>query len=296
MQHVEEASYAVTPPSPTFIDDSVINSVNTTYENITEMYRKLGRRTLFKYITMGNARPWSCSFSPVDTTLMRYASELGNSLGTLAGTIDKSLTFVNSGLRNTVGASGPLLEYYVIRTGTKIDSMTVTTSSRGMVVVDMDLISSKIAIPVSTALGGLTGATYVSAPTTATPWSNLAGGTSKLTIGGQVYPFKTATFTVNNALDAVDIDGNPDIQGLEPTTKEVTFSAELIVQKDFAIETAMEAGTPLTCVLVLNNTGPKRATFTNLFINKKEESGASDDTKVMTCTVSGQAEDVSIDP
>ena len=294
MQYVEESTFGTTPSSAAFVDASVINSVSTTYENITELYRKLGRRTLYKYITMGSARTWSCSYSPVDTALMRYASELGNALGTATGTIDKSLTFVNSGYRNTAGSNGPLLEYYVLRKGSKCDSMTVTTSSRGMVTVDMNWISSTIAIPVSTANGGLTTPTFVASPTTATPWSNLTGGTSKLTIGGVVYPFKTATFTVNNNLDAVDVDGNPDIQALEPTTKEVTFSAELIVQKDFAIETAMEAGTALTCVLTLNSTGPKNATISNLFINRKEENAGSDETKVQTLTVSGQGDDVTI--
>jgi hypothetical protein len=292
-QYVEETTFATTPTSAAFVDASIINSTKTTYANASEMYRKLGRRTMYKYLKMGTDLTWSCSYSPVDTTLMRYASENGNALGTLTGTIDKSLTFVNSAYRNTPGSNGPLIETYILRKGSKCDSMTVTTTSRGMVTVDMDWISSTITTN-TTANGGLTTPTFVVAPTTAAPWSNLTGGTSKLTIGGVVYPFKSASFTVNNNLDAVDIDGSDQIAWLEPTTKEVTFTCELLIQKDLAIETQIDAGTGVAASLVLNSTGPKTATFTNLFLNNKSEDDDSGETTVKTATYSGQAEDVTI--
>jgi hypothetical protein len=292
-QYVEETVFGVTQSSATFVDASIINSTRTTYANATEMYRKLGRRTMYKYLKMGTDLTWSCSFSPVDTTLMRYASENGNALGTLTGTLDKSLTFVNSAYRNTPGSNGPLVETYVLRKGSKCDSMTVSTTSRGMVTVDMDWISSTITTSTS-ANGGLTTPTFVPTPTTATPWSNLTGGTSKLTIGGVVYPFKSASFTVNNNLDAVDIDGSDAIAWLEPTTKEVTFTCELLIQKDLALETQIDAGTGVAASLVLNSTGPKTATFTNLFLNNKSEDDDSSETTVKTATYSGAAEDVTI--
>lgn len=292
-QHVEETVFGVTQSSATFVDDSIINSTRTTYANASEMYRKLGRRTMYKYLKMGTDLTWSCSYSPVDTALMRYASENGNALGTLTGTIDKSLTFANSAYRNTPGSNGPLIETYILRKGSKCDSMTVSTTSRGMVTVDMDWISATITTN-TTANGGLTTPVFVPAPTTAAPWSNLTGGTSKLTIGGVIYPFKSASFTVNNNLDAVDIDGSDAIAWLEPTTKEVTFTCELLIQKDLAIETQIDAGTGVAASLVLNSTGPKTATFTNLFLNNKSEDDDSSETTVKTATYSGAAEDVTI--
>lgn len=293
-QYVEETTYGTTPNSATFVDMSVINSIRTTYANATEMYRKLGRRTMYKYIKMGTDLTWSCSYSPVDTTLMRYGSENGSATGTQTGTIDKSLTVANSRYVNTWGANGPLVETFYLRKGSKCDSMTVTTTSRGMVVVDMDWISSTITQSQS-ANGGLTTPTWVPTPTTATPWSNLSGGCgSKLTIGGVAYPFKTASFTVNNNLDAVDIDGCDNLAWLEPTTKEVTFTAEILAQKDSALETSIDAGTSLAATLVLNATGPKTATFSELFLNNKTEDDASDETAVKTFTYSGSATDVTI--
>jgi hypothetical protein len=290
MQRVEETTYNTTPASAAFIDESVINSTHTTSDNLSETYRKLGKRQLYKYIKMGAAFPWSCSFSPISTTLMRYGTENGNNAGTLTGTIDKSLTFVNSIFANS---GGTLTEYYVIRTGCKCDSITVSTSSRGMVVVDMDWIASNIPKPVTTANGGLTTPTFVATPTTLTPWTNLTGGTSKLSLGGTIYPFKNASFTVNNNLDPVDIDGSDTIQGLEPTVKETTFECELIVMKDQAIETAIEAGSSLALILTLNSTGPKTATG-NVFFNHKEEDDASDETKVRTVKYSGQMDDITV--
>ena len=290
MQYVEETTFGTTPSSATFVDASVINSTHTTYDNISEVYRKLGRRTMYKYIKMGTAFPFSVSFSPVSTTLIRYGTELGNSAGTLTGTVDKSLTFVNSIFANSAGT---LTEYFIIRKGCKCDSVTVSTSSRGMVTVDMDWIAADIPKPVTTANGGLTTPTFVASPTTLTPWSNLTGGSSKLSLDGTIYPFKNASFTVNNNLDPVDIDGTSAIQGLEPTVKESTFECELVVLKDQAIETAIEAGSSMALILTLNSTGPKTATG-NVFFNHKEEDDASDETKVRTVKYSGQVDDITV--
>jgi len=290
MQYVEETAFGITQSSASFTDASVINSTKTTSENATETYRKLGKRQLYKLIKMGVMFPWSCSFSPVDTALIRYGTENGNSAGTLTGTLDKSLTFVNSIFANTPGAAGPLVEHFVLRKGSKCDSITITTTSKGMVQVDMDWLSSSIT-QVTTANGGLTTPTFVASPTTATPWSNLTGGVSKLSLNSIIYPFKSASVTVNNNLDPVDVDGNDLIQYLEPTVKETTFTCEVIVLKDLAIETAISAGTSLPLVLTLNSTGPKTLTG-NWFPTKKEESDASDETKVRTYTFSGELDDV----
>lgn len=293
-QYVEETAYGVTQNSAAFVDMSVINSLKTTYANATEMYRKLGRRTMYKYIRMGADLTFTTSFSPVDTALIRYGTENGGATGTSIGTIDKGLTIANSRYSNTFGANGPLVETFILRKGCKCDSLTLTTTSRGMVVVDMDWICSTITT-LQTANGGLTTPSWVATPTTLTPWSNLAGGCgTKLTIGGVNYPFKSASFTVNNNLDSVDVDGCDSIQWLEPTSKEVTFTCELLVQKDSAIETAIDAGTSLAATLVLNTTGPKTATFTELFFNNRTEDEDAGETNVKTATYSGSATDVTV--
>jgi hypothetical protein len=286
MQYVEESTFGTTPTSASFVDASIINSTKTTYENATETYRKLGKRQLYKLIKMGVMYPWSCSFSPISTTLMRYGTENGINAGTQTGTIDKSLTFVNSIFANS---GGTLTEYFILRKGCKCDSITVTTTSKGMVTVDMNWLASTIT-PTTAASGGLTTPTFVASPTTATPWSNLTGGTSKLSLDAVIYPFKSASFTVNNNLDPVDIDGSAAIQALEPTVKQTTFTCEVIVQKDLAIETAIDAGASMALILTLNSTGPKTWTG-NVFFTRKEETDASDETKVRTVTYSGEMDD-----
>jgi hypothetical protein len=294
-QYVEEVTPGTTPNSAVFIDASVINSIRATYANATEMYRKLGSRKMYKYIKMGEDLTWTMSFSPVDTTLIRYGTENGNPTGTLAGTIDKHITMANSRYTNTWTQNGPLIEQFFLRKGSKCDSITVTTTSRGMLVVDMDMISLDVVINQTAPSGGLTTPQWVVSPTTATPWSNLAGGCgNKLTIGGVSYPFKTASFTVNNNLDSLDVDGCDNIVWLEAGAKETTFTAEILAQKDNAIENAMDAGNGLPATLVLNATGPKVATFTNLFINNKTEDQDAGDTSAATYTISGTADDVTV--
>ena len=78
---------------PLLSDMSVINSLKTTYANATEMYRKLGRRTMYKYMKMGTDLTFTTSFSPVDTSLIRYRTENGGATGGLTGTIDFGLTY-----------------------------------------------------------------------------------------------------------------------------------------------------------------------------------------------------------
>jgi len=60
-----------------------------------------------------------------------------------------------------------------------------------------------------------------------------------------------------------------------------------------AIETAITNGTSLALILTLNSTGPKTATG-NWFPTRKEETDASDETKVRTCSYSGELDDVSV--
>jgi hypothetical protein len=293
-QYVQETVYGTTPNSAAFVDMSVINSLKTTYANATEMYRKLGRRTMYKYMKMGTDLTFTTSFSPVDTSLIRYGTENGGATGGLTGTIDFGLSIWNSRYSNTWGSNGPLIETHFIRKGCKCDSLTLTTTSRGMVVVDMDWICSTI-VQSQAANGGLVTPVPVVAPTTLTPWSNLAGGCgNKLTIGGVSYPFKSASFTVNNNLDAVDIDGCDAIQWLEPTSKEVTFTCELLVQKDTGIETAIDAGTSLAGTLVLNTVGPKVVTFSEMFFNNKTEDEDAGETNVKTATYSAQCTDLTV--
>ena len=81
----EETVYGTTQNSAAFVDMSVINSLKTTYANATEMYRKLGRRTMYKYMKMGTDLTFTTSFSPVDTSLIRYGTENGGATGITLG-------------------------------------------------------------------------------------------------------------------------------------------------------------------------------------------------------------------
>jgi hypothetical protein len=261
LQGIEEVagSFGAIPTNPIMtIDGSIVTNTKTTYNTLHEAYQKIGDRTIYKFIKTGHERAWTMDWSPVDTQLIRYGTENGNAAGTLTGTIDKSISFFNS-IRRAIGAYA-LTEHWVKRLGSKIDSITVNTTSRGLVTCSADWISRDIPKPTTVDPKG-TG-TLVT-PSTAVPWAHSTGGCSKLTIGGVVYPFKRASFTVNNNLDDGDADCSDYIEWLEPTKKEVTFEADLIVGKNLIIEDAIETFVDLASAsIVLNSTGPKTATFT----------------------------------
>lgn len=294
LQGIEEVQTAFgqlqTNPIMT-LDCSMVTNTKTTYNTLHEMYQKLGDRTIYKFIKTGHERAWTMDWSPVDTQLIRYGTENGNAAGTLTGTIDKSLAFFNS-VRRAVGAF-VLTEHWVKRLGTKMDSITVDTTSRGLVTCSADMISRDIPKPIATSPLG-TG-TLVT-PSTAVPWAHNTGGLSKFTLGGTVYPFKRASFTVNNNLDDGDVDGSDYIEWLEPTKKEVTFEADLIIGKNLTIEDAIETFVDLnTASIILNSTGPKTATFVAPIVcTGYSADRASDSTSAEVYTFSFKAKDVTV--
>lgn len=260
LQGIEEVagSFGITPTNPAFsIDASVVTNTRTTFNTLHETYQKLGSRNIFKFIKTGHERAWSMDWSPVDTTMIRYITENGNAAGTLTGTIDKSLSFWNS-IRRAVGAQ-TLTEHFVGRKGSKGDSITVTTTSRGLVQCSADMISRDIPAPTITSPLG-TGSFIT--PTTLVPWEHSRGGLSKVTLGGVVYPFKRAAFTVGNNLDQGDVDGSDYIEWLEPMNKDVNFEVDIIIGKNLTLDTNIETFTDLASAsIILNSTGPKTATF-----------------------------------
>jgi len=283
MQYIEEAigSYGITPTNPSPIDASVMNKVSTTYKTVYQMYRKLGNRNVFKFLKSARELAWTSQHSPVDMALIGYGVNDGNSAGTLTGTVDKSLSFINS-VRLPV--SGALTEHYIVRTGSKCDSINIKSSSQGMIDVSMNWISRAIPRPTTTSpFGTGTPAT----PTTASPWSNLAGGNSKLSIGGRIYPFKDFEVTVSNNLDTGDIDGSDFIEYLEPGTKVVEGKFTIVVGKDVMGTTPnlwddLETGTAEALVFTLNSTGSKTLTFAQAIITELSDDYDSETNNAQT--------------
>jgi hypothetical protein len=283
MQHIEEAigSYGITPTNPSPVDDSVMWQVRTSYKTLFQMYRKLGNRNVFKFLKNARELAWTSQHSPVDMALIGYGMNEGNNVGTLAGTVDKSLSFINS-VRLPV--SGALTEHYVTRTGSKCDSITLKSSSQGMIEVSMDWISRAIPRPTVTSPFG-SGTPAVAS--TAAPWSNLTGGTAKLSIGGRIYPFKDFEVTVQNNLDTGDIDGSDFIEYLEPGTKVVEGKFTIVVGKDNLATTPnlwddLETGTAEAMIFTLNSTGPKTLSFAQAFIQEMTDEYDSTTNNVQT--------------
>lgn len=291
-QYDEETAFgAKDTASPSYTDASTIRQFTNTFNNVTEFYRRFGGRKIYKSKLLRRELTWTGQFAPVDTAMIRYATEPGNSTGTLAGSIDKSLTFLRTWMQNSAGS---LVEHFQFKEGTKIDQLTLT-SALGILECNFQAISRNIAKPVTTANGGLTTPTYAT-PTTAVPWCHNTGGGAgqPLVIDGVNYPAISISVTVNNTLDGVDIDGSQYIEALEPTVKNVTFACEIIAGKDLNLDDDIETLVADAASFQLNATGPKTASLTNLVLTNKTADWSSGDTTVDTLVFAGTAEEVTV--
>lgn len=294
LQYIEEAvgSYGVHPTaSPVLLDASTIRQYTINFNNTAEFYRRFGGRKLYKGLLLHKDSPWSGQFSPVDTALIRYATEMGNAAGTLAGSIDKSLSFLNSWMQNSAGT---LTEHFQFRDGTKFDSITMNIA-RGVVETNFNAISRAVLKPVTTANGGLTTPTYAT-PTSAAPWTHATGGgaSQPLVIDGVNYPCYAFSVTAQNSLDAVEVDGSYFIEALEPTVKNVTVSFEVITGKDLNLDDDIETFVADAANYQLNSTGPKNIALTNLQLTNKTMEWGSAETRVDTLVFAGTAEDITV--
>lgn len=293
LQYIEEATFGTHPTaSPSLIDASVIRQYTINFNNTAEFYRRFGGRRLYKGLLLHRDAPWSGQFSPVDTAIPRYASEQGNTTGNLTGTLDMSLSFLNSWFQNSAGT---LTEHFQFRDGTKLDSLTLNIA-RGVVETNFNAISRTVAKPITTADGGLTTPTYAT-PTTAAPWTHATGGASgqPLVIDSVNYPCYAFSVTVQNSMDAVQIDGSTFIEALEPTVKNVTVSFEVIVGKDLELDDDIETFVADGAAYQLNATGPKKINLTNLQMTNKTAEWGSGETTVDRMVFAGTAEDITID-
>src|SRR5687768_2967165 len=280
-QYIAESTFGTTPVSPTFVDASVISSFEDNHMTENEKYRRLGNRNIYRAIKTRQAFTFGASWSPVDTSLIRYGM---NDPGG-AGTLDESLTFAQAFNANS---GGTLAEYFQFRRGCKIDSITVSVAG-GLVECEADFICREITVPSLT--HGLGTPVWATA-TTATPWSHLTGGANPLTIDGVTYPTRSFSCTVNNSLDGVPINGAEFIEALEPTTKEVTFEFEILIGKDFNLDADVKSLVGNSASYVINSTGPKTLTFTNFRLTNKTDPWAADSTEAKSMRFSGDAETV----
>lgn len=289
-QYIEEATFGVHPTvSPTFVDASVVRQFSNNYNNVMEAYRRMASRVVYKKKLLRRELLFNLQFSPVDTALLRYCSELGNAAGTLTGTVDKSLSWIDSFMQNSAAA---LVEHFRFREGTKCDSMTINIAL-GVVEVTQNWIARTIPVPVITANGGLTTPVFAT-PTTAVPWchNNGGGASLPLVIDGVYYPSKAFSCTTNNQMDGVDINGSQLIEAIEPTTKTVTVTMELVKGKDLNLDGDVETFVADAASYLLN-TG-KTLTLTNLQLTNKTEEFNAARTSASTLVFAGTADDITI--
>lgn len=289
-QFTVESTFGTNPlASPTFTDFSVSRVYNAQWNNVMEAYRRMASRNIYKKRLLRVENVWNSQWSPVEQVMIRRATENGNATATLAGTLDQSLSFLESWMQNS---GGTLTEHFRFRTGTKIDSLTINTAL-GMVEVSANMISQRIKKPVTTADGGMTTPVYAT-PTSADPYTHNEGGgaSTPLVIDGVYYPSKAISVTVNNNMDGVDINGSKFIEALEPTIKGVTVSFEVLKGKDLNLEDDIDTFVADAASFLL--TAGKTVSLTNLQLTNLTDDFNAGSTTAGTLVFAGTADDITV--
>lgn len=277
---MKETTRGTTPISPTLtaIPTKEYNP-QINIENIK--YRKLGGADLYKGIKVREMYDVSISYSPIDSLLLKSMINL-----TGTGNRDDTFSFTISQEHNNAGT---LTEMFQILKGVGISSVTVSVKDGDLVMVESDWIASTLTQWATT---GIAGASYAAA-LTATPWSAVTTGATPFTFNGVSYDVRNFSMTVNHNPDRVQVVGQSTTTWVTQTTREITIDVD-IVYKDTTVQADVVTLTPRTATMQINSTGPTTLTFTELYLEKYDETVSADSTDAKVISYSGFAKSVSI--
>jgi hypothetical protein len=200
-QFVEEATFGVTPASPTFQIMGSITDISPNIGITKEVVRSVGRRDANTQTKMMEVFTGAFKYRPFDTTFMKYGVNLPND-DTPAGTNAASVSIIWSQLINGT-------EKYFALQGCKTDKISIEVSKDGGVVVGQDLKWYKTsAFLADLTTLGVTTPTFVANTPSTQPWSSLTGGTDPFTIESTVWPVDRFKLDVNQNLFMISPNGS----------------------------------------------------------------------------------------
>lgn len=283
MQYVEEATYGVTPTSPTFLHPGPITDLSESLETQNIKYRQLGSRDIYSLIKSGEAYSFEIKFTPINANLINY----GINLPAGTGTIEKSLTFIKSQKINNV-------EMYTLYQGCKCDSIDYEITADGVHDVTMSFMAKNITTPSTT--HGLTTPTFASNPTS-TPWTGFESGSNPLTLNSLNYDVPRFKFSVTNNLEAIRPNGELILKFLEPTNREVTFDFDTWVKDTVLLaDTKSLTARAMTYKLTGASSTPANltATFTDAYLESVDTSDSPTANETKMLSFSGTAKAVAV--
>jgi hypothetical protein len=277
--YVEEVSRGVIPGSAAFVSLNAENFTPTSTTNIVEQ-AILGSPFVFKRPKTGERYRFALDFSVTDINFLQYCI---NTSGTKNR--DKSLTF---GVSQDMNQAGSLVEQYYFAKGSICDSVTISGTNE-RVGVSTEWVPLDVTIPAVS--HGISGSPTWASPTVA-GWTGLTGGADPITWNSVAQKVRGYSVTVNNAVDEVQLMGNPALDYSIPTTHRNTFTLE-IPYTSTVLQADAKAGTPRDMKISL---GP--ATFLNFqdaLITEYDFPTSATDTSALTISYAGAARSVTVD-
>lgn len=237
----ETTTYGTTPTaSPVFTAVAIVGEIIPKIDDIEIDVRQIGSHLKYSgggMQTAAHKYGFTINLNPFAIAFLKYCSEPPN-YTTPSGTSAESLSFLLQ-YKRSVGTAA-LVTHYVMITGAKCNTLTITVSAEGLVEASMEWICREIKTPNTS--NGLTTPTIPTFGSISTPAiSNVDGGAKPLTINAITYAVNNMQIQWNNNLIPDPYNGTGLIEALNVGAIQCTGSFVTPEGQDLLLETAINA-------------------------------------------------------
>lgn len=281
-QYVEEATFGVTPTSPTFISVGSMNDMTMSADMTNIKYRQLGSRDLYQIIKTGEIYGIVFKYAPFNTNFMKYGTEYWTAAAT--GNIAKSVSIVWSQNINGV-------ENFYLASGVRTERIDIDILAEATISVTQTLVAKSITTP-SAAYPG-TGTPVYAAVDSGSPWTGITGGSLPLTINSLNYDVTRFRVSVTQNLDKIKPNGESVIKFLEATNRDVTVDMDMVIQNTATladVKTLVARAVTYT----MNAANPSAISLTNLCLDKYTSADSPTQNKIKMASFAGTAQSVTV--
>ena len=276
--YIKEVTRGAVPPDAAFISLNTEAFTPTSTTNVVEQ-PLLGSPFIFKQPKTGERYRFALDFNLTDIDFLQYCV---NTSGTKNR--DQSLSFSVGQMMNSAGV---LSEHFYFAKGAICDSVTISGTNE-RIGVSSEWVPLDVTIPATS--HGITGTPTWATPTVA-GFTGLSGGTNPVTWNSVPQPTRSYSITVNNAVDEVQLMGNPTLDYSIPTTHRNGVTLD-IPYVNSTIQSDVKAGTPRDLKISLG-TGVF-LTFVDCVLKEYDFPTSATDTSALTVSYSGSARSVEV--
>ena len=274
VQYTLESTYGTTPTSPTLINAGAIQDINDTTDITAKRYRVLGSEDIYKGLLCGELYAFELKYTPSTTTFPK--------LGLDAGQVASISVVVGYNLNG--------VENFVTFKGCKTDKIDIEITPDDMMITQ-NFICQNVTTPSTS--HGLGASTTFASTFSGTPLCGPDTGSNPLTINSLNYDCIRFHTSISRNLDARRVIGSTKIAYLVSTTRDIDVDFD-ILYTDTVTLADVKTLTARSASMVLNQTGPKTLSFTNLQLESSKFDLSAESNELFIRSFSGFAQSVSL--